>query len=54
LRTAAGLTLAEIADEVGVSRQAVGYWEAGSRFPRGVHLKKYLKVLRQFQEGIAP
>ncbi len=46
LRIAAGLSLAEVASAVGVSRQAVGHWEDGSRTPAAKHLTAYGKALR--------
>ena len=35
LRADAGLTLAEIAGQLGVTKQALWYWEAGLRQPSG-------------------
>lgn len=51
LREAAGLSLADVADAVGVSRQAVGHWEDGTRFPRPEHLEPYVQVLRLLSGG---
>lgn len=34
-RAAAGLTMEEVAAQLGVTRQAVGHWEAGSATPGG-------------------
>jgi transcriptional regulator with XRE-family HTH domain len=42
LRTAIGLTQEGLADYLGVSRRAVGKWEAGSVYPRAEHLKKLI------------
>jgi ABC-type branched-subunit amino acid transport system substrate-binding protein/transcriptional regulator with XRE-family HTH domain len=39
LRTAIGLTQAGLATHLGVSRRAVGEWEAGSSYPKVEHLK---------------
>src|SRR5215467_13550525 len=39
LRTSIGLTQAGLAGLLGVSRQAVGEWEAGSSYPKAEHLK---------------
>jgi len=39
LRTSIGLTQARLAAHLGVSRQAVGEWEAGSSSPKAEHLK---------------
>jgi len=52
LRQAAGVSLADVASVVGVSRQAVGLWEAGLRHPRGSNLDSYLGVLRALQEAM--
>jgi len=46
LRIAAGLSLAEVASAVGVSRQAVAHWEGGSRRPAAKHLTAYCQALR--------
>lgn len=46
-RTAAGLSRAEIASALGVSRQAVGSWETGRSVPSAVHALAYGKLLRQ-------
>jgi transcriptional regulator with XRE-family HTH domain len=52
LRQAAGVSLADVASVVGVSRQAVGLWEAGLRRPRGRNLDSYLHVLRALREAM--
>src|SRR2546425_1081179 len=44
LRTAIGLTRAGIAEHLGVSRHAVGEWEAGSSYPKAEHLKALLAL----------
>ena len=44
LRTACGLTQASSADILGVSRQAVVGWEAGSSYPQSGHLKHFLTL----------
>jgi transcriptional regulator with XRE-family HTH domain len=46
LREAAGISLETVAREIGVTRQAVGHWEAGDRRPRGANLRRYVEVLR--------
>ena len=53
IRKAAGLTLQEVGAAVGVSGQAIGMWEAGSRTPRGPHLERYVDVLRILREAAA-
>jgi DNA-binding transcriptional regulator YiaG len=49
LRKAAGASLAEVAEAVGVTRQAVSMWELGHRSPRAHYLEAYLEVLRAFR-----
>src|SRR5947209_734340 len=44
LHTTLGLTQAELADRLGVSRRAVGEWEAGSSYPKASHLKALLAL----------
>lgn len=45
LRLAAGASIADVADAVGVTRQAISYWELGRRTPRGEALRRYVAVL---------
>jgi DNA-binding transcriptional regulator YiaG len=52
IRRAAGLTLAHLADEVGVSVAAVRLWEMGARFPSGDHLKAYVELLAAIQRRL--
>lgn len=47
VRKDAGLSLADVADALGVSRQAVAHWEHGARHPRPEHLRKYAELLRR-------
>ncbi|HEX6479993.1 MAG TPA: NB-ARC domain-containing protein [Ktedonobacteraceae bacterium] len=42
LRRQFKLTQAELAEQLGVSRQAVGEWEAGSSYPKADHLKDFI------------
>ena len=42
LRTSIGLTQAGLAELLGVSRRAVGKWEAGGAYPEAGHLKALL------------
>ncbi|HEX6478318.1 MAG TPA: NB-ARC domain-containing protein [Ktedonobacteraceae bacterium] len=42
LRTSIGLTQANLAELLGVSRKAVGRWEAGDTYPKAEHLKALL------------
>ncbi|WP_455362006.1 helix-turn-helix transcriptional regulator [Streptomyces sp. SYSU K21746] len=50
LREAAGLSQQEIADVIGVTRQAVSHWEAGIRTPRGALLDRYIDAIRALRE----
>ncbi len=45
LRVAAGLTLQDVADVVGVTRQAVAKWETGDRNPSGRVRSAYAQAL---------
>src|SRR5512135_333624 len=47
LRSACGLTQEGLADLLGVSRQAVVGWEAGSSYPQAQHLKHFLTLCVQ-------
>jgi WD40 repeat protein/transcriptional regulator with XRE-family HTH domain len=54
LRSEIGLTQAELAHRVGVSRRAVGEWEAGSSYPKAEHLKVVIALAvksRAFSSG---
>ncbi len=39
------LTQVELAEKVGVSQQAVQYWEAGTRYPRPAQQRKLCQIL---------
>jgi DNA-binding transcriptional regulator YiaG len=45
LRHAAGVSLQELADAVGVSQRAIAYWESGKRRPRGPQLERYVEAI---------
>lgn len=49
LRKAAGASQADVSEVVGVTRQSVSLWEAGTRTPRGPNLDAYLEVLQAFK-----
>lgn len=51
LRKAAGLSLEDVADAIGCSRQALAHWEHGRRVPRGRNLTVYAEVLRALAEA---
>jgi DNA-binding transcriptional regulator YiaG len=53
LRRVAGASQADVAEVVGVTRQAVQLWEAGTRTPRGANLDAYLEVLRAFRRAMS-
>jgi transcriptional regulator with XRE-family HTH domain len=44
LRTAIGLTQAGLARHLGISRRAVGDWEAGSSYPKVNHLRELITL----------
>src|SRR5437016_13978291 len=44
LRTAIGLTQAGLAELLGISRRAVGEWEAGSSYPKAHHLQHLITL----------
>ena len=52
LRTSAGCSLEDVAQVVGVTRQAVGFWEAGERKPRGENLDRYVNVLTMLRRTV--
>ena len=49
LRTAIGLTQNGLANLLGVSRRAVGEWEAGSSYPKVEHLKELIALVVKTQ-----
>lgn len=51
LREAAGLSQQELADAIGVTRQAISHWEVGTRTPRGALLDRYVDAIRALQEA---
>ena len=54
LRVQIGLTRAGLANELGVSRRAVGEWEAGGSYPKAQHLKAFITLAakrRAFTSG---
>ena len=44
LRTTIGLTQAGLAQHLGISRKAVGGWEAGESYPKAEHLKELMTL----------
>ncbi|MGW0612043.1 helix-turn-helix transcriptional regulator [Streptomyces sp. NPDC002788] len=53
IREAAGLSQQDIADIVGVSRQAITAWEAGDRYPRKAQLARYVEALTALKAAVA-
>ncbi len=49
LRTMLGLTQAGLAEHLGVSRKAVGEWEAGLNYPQAEHLKAFIALAIEHQ-----
>ena len=47
LRTKIGLTQVGLANELGISRRAVGEWETGSSYPKSQHLKALIVLAIQ-------
>jgi transcriptional regulator with XRE-family HTH domain len=47
LRTSIGLTQAGLAALLGISRRAVGEWEAGLNYPKAQHLQHFIGLCVQ-------
>jgi DNA-binding XRE family transcriptional regulator len=45
LRISNGLSLAEVAKDIGVDRTTVYHWEQGVCLPRGPHALRYARLL---------
>jgi putative molybdopterin biosynthesis protein len=52
IRHAAGLSRADIAQELGVTPAAVGHWELGRRVPRRDLAAGYARLLRELAEAV--
>lgn len=52
IRTAAGLSLAEIAEPVGVSAATVHRWETGQRTPHGDAAVRYGRLLTRLEREL--
>jgi len=50
IRLAAGVSITQVAQEIGVTRQAVHFWETGIRRPSGPHLVAYVEILELLRE----
>lgn len=46
IREAVGLSQGELAEAVGVTRQAISHWESGLRTPQGRMLDRYIEAIR--------
>jgi transcriptional regulator with XRE-family HTH domain len=53
LRQAAGVSLDDVGAAVGVTGQAVRWWESGAREPNAENLRPYLEVLRAFKRAMS-
>jgi len=51
IRRAAGLSQGELAQAIGVTRQAVSNWESGIRTPKGACLERYVTAIRTLRES---
>lgn len=49
IRTASGLSQADVAQEVGVSTETISRWEAGTVTPQHRHLVTYAQVLDELR-----
>jgi WD40 repeat protein/transcriptional regulator with XRE-family HTH domain len=47
LRTSIGLTQTDLSEKLGISRRALGDWEAGNSYPKAHHLKAFLTLCVQ-------
>lgn len=48
---AAGLSQGELAEAIGVTRQAVSHWESGTRTPQGEMLDRYVSAIRTLRDA---
>ena len=53
LREASGLSVLEVAEAIGVSRQAVWRWERGLREPHGGNRLAYVGFLEDARKAVA-
>ncbi|MEU0253274.1 helix-turn-helix transcriptional regulator [Streptomyces sp. NPDC006184] len=51
IRQAAGLSQGELAEAIGVTRQAISNWESGARTPKGSHLERYVTAIRTLRSA---
>lgn len=53
IREAAGVTMVEVAEAIGVDRVTVHRWETGVRRPRGENAARYSKLLTDLDEAVS-
>lgn len=53
IRHSAGLTCAEVGDQVGVNGATISRWETGKRTPRGEDAGRYGRVLASLERAIS-
>jgi DNA-binding transcriptional regulator YiaG len=53
IRRMAGVSMADLADALGVSTASVSLWETGRRTPRHAHLLAYSEALSALQAACA-
>lgn len=53
IRKAAGLSLKDLADAMGVAPATAHYWETGQRNPNSLHLDHYLSALQAMADSAA-
>lgn len=49
IREAAGIGVGRLAEEVGVNRVTINFWETGKRRPRGAARVQYARVLAELK-----
>lgn len=54
LRQQAGLSQAELAGAIGVSKTTIGNWETGARNPSGIYRTRYVEALREMRAHLEP
>jgi DNA-binding transcriptional regulator YiaG len=54
IRELSGVSTADVANALGVTRQTISNWENGKRAPRGPHLEGYLEILDLLRAGETP
>lgn len=54
IREAAGISRAQLAAVLGVTRQTIIHWETGVRFPSDRHRRAYIEALDAMREAVTP